>query len=110
MIDERPLPDAVAHRYLDRLGIEVAPGDVDFELLTRLQRAHLERVVYETLDMVLGRPPGIKAGSSQNAPFVWTFAGLVLDAGGYEWKLTIGGDPVGSRPFTVAHPPGYTAE
>jgi hypothetical protein len=63
-----------------------------------------------TGEFELGRPPGIKAGSSQNAPFVWTFAGLVLDPGGYEWKLTIGGDPVGSRPFTVAHPPGFTAE
>ena len=34
----------------------------------------------------------------------------MLDAGGYEWKLTIGGEPVESRPFIVAHPPGYTAE
>jgi hypothetical protein len=63
-----------------------------------------------TGEFELGRPPGIKAGSSQNAPFVWTFAGLVLDPGGYEWKLSIAGDPVGSRPFTVAHPPGFTSE
>lgn len=58
----------------------------------------------------VGRPPGIKPGSSLNAPFVWTFAGLVLDAGGYEWKLKIGGEPVASRPFAVAYPPGYTPE
>jgi hypothetical protein len=53
----------------------------------------------------LGRPPGIKPGSSLNAPFVWTFAGLTLEAGGYEWKLGIDGAPVGSRPFTVTTPP-----
>ena len=63
-----------------------------------------------TGEFELGRPPGIKPGSSLNAPFVWTFAGLVLDAGGYEWKLEIGGEPVASRPFTVAQPPGFTAE
>jgi Family of unknown function (DUF6941) len=63
-----------------------------------------------TGEFELGRPPGIKPGSSLNAPFVWTFAGLVLEAGGYEWKLTIGGEPVASRPFTVAHPPGFAAE
>ena len=33
-----------------------------------------------------------------------------LELRGYEWKLTIGGEPVESRPFIVAHPPGYTAE
>lgn len=69
-----------------------------------------EQPVEVTGEFELGRPPGIKPGSSLNAPFVWTFAGLVLEAGGYEWKLTIGGDPVASRPFSVAHPPGFTAE
>jgi hypothetical protein len=69
------------------------------------------QTVAVTGEFELGRPPGIKAGSSQNAPFVWTFAGLVLEAGGYEWKLTIGGEPVASRPFTVAQPPpGFAAE
>ena len=57
-----------------------------------------------TGEFELGRPPGIKPGSSQNAPFVWTFAGLVLDAGGYEWKLTIGGEPVG-EPAVHRRPP-----
>lgn len=69
-----------------------------------------EQPVEVTGEFELGRPPGIKPGSSLNAPFVWTFAGLVLDTGGYEWKLTIAGEPVASRPFTVAPPPGYTGE
>lgn len=53
----------------------------------------------------VGRPPGTKPGSSLNAPFVWTFAGLVLEAGGYEWKMSIDGNPVASRPFVVTSPP-----
>jgi hypothetical protein len=57
-----------------------------------------------TGEFELGRPPGIKPGSSLNAPFVWTFAGLVLEAGGYEWKLSLNGAPVTSRPFTVTPP------
>ncbi len=69
-----------------------------------------EQPVVVTGEFELGRPPGIKRGSSLNAPFVWTFNGLVLEAGGYEWKLKIAGDPVGSRAFTVAHPPGFAPE
>jgi hypothetical protein len=65
-----------------------------------------EQTVAVTGEFELGRPPGIKPGSSLNAPFVWTFNGLTLDEGGYEWKLSIGGTPMASRPFTVAKPPG----
>jgi hypothetical protein len=54
----------------------------------------------------LGRPAGVKPGSSFNAPFVWNFNGLVLELGSYEWKLAIDGEPVASRPFVVTPPPG----
>ncbi|MDQ3994269.1 MAG: hypothetical protein M3265_05700 [Actinomycetota bacterium] len=54
----------------------------------------------------VGRPPGVKPGTSMNTPFVWNFNGLVLDPGGYEWKLAIDGDPVTSRPFQVLEAPG----
>ena len=54
-----PLPEDLALAYLDRLGIELAPGAVDLDALCRLQRAHLERVPFETIDIVRGRPPGI---------------------------------------------------
>jgi N-hydroxyarylamine O-acetyltransferase len=53
------LPDDVARAYLDLLELEVAPGGVDAPALRRLQRAHVERVPYETLDIVLGRAPEI---------------------------------------------------
>ena len=52
-------------------------------------------------DFEVGRPPGIKPGTSMNTPFVWNFNGLVLEPGGYEWKLAIDGEPVTSRAFQV---------
>jgi hypothetical protein len=56
-------------------------------------------------DFEVGRPPGVKPGTSMNTPFVWNFNGLVLEPGGYEWKLAIDGEPVTSRPFQVVVPP-----
>ena len=55
----RPLPDPLAHAYLGLLGVEAEPGSVDADVLGALQRAHLERVPYETLDLVRGAPPPI---------------------------------------------------
>ena len=54
-----PLTDDVALAYLEHLGLDLRPGTVDVTTLRRLQRAHVERVPYETVDIVLGRPPGI---------------------------------------------------
>jgi N-hydroxyarylamine O-acetyltransferase len=53
------LPDDVAHAYLALLEIDAIPGEVDAAGLRELQRAHVQRVPYETLDIVRGRPPGI---------------------------------------------------
>jgi arylamine N-acetyltransferase len=54
------LPDDVARAYLDLLGVRARPGEVDAHMLAALQRAHVERVPYETLDIVRGAPPGIE--------------------------------------------------
>ena len=54
-----PLPEGVARAYLELLGLDLDPGDVDLAALRRLQRVHLERVPYETVDIVRGRPPAI---------------------------------------------------
>jgi arylamine N-acetyltransferase len=54
-----PLPDDVALAYLERLGLAVEPGAVDAATLRTLQRTHVERVPWETVEIVLGRPPGI---------------------------------------------------
>ncbi|AQT73691.1 arylamine N-acetyltransferase family protein [Streptomyces sp. fd1-xmd] len=46
--------------YLRRLGVaEPALGAPSAEGLFALQRAHLERIAYENIDIQLGRPPGI---------------------------------------------------
>ncbi|ORT55991.1 arylamine N-acetyltransferase [Streptomyces sp. CB03238] len=45
--------------YLGRLGV-TDPGAPSAEALSALQRAHLERVPYENIDIQLGRPPGIE--------------------------------------------------
>jgi len=60
-----------------------------------------EREVRFTGEFELGRPPGIKAGTSLNAPFAWNLQGLQLPAGSYEWKLWIDGEPIESRAFQV---------
>ncbi|MCX5405498.1 arylamine N-acetyltransferase [Streptomyces sp. NBC_00335] len=50
--------DAPYAAYLRRLGVE-EPGAPSVEGLFALQRAHLERVPYENVDIQLGRAPGI---------------------------------------------------
>lgn len=55
--DPHPYPGIYA-AYLRRLGIE-EPGAPSVEGLFALQRAHLERVPYENVDIQLGRAPGI---------------------------------------------------
>jgi hypothetical protein len=54
----------------------------------------------------VGRPAGLKPGTSLNMPFAWQFNGLMLDVGGYEFKVSIDDDPIAGRPFTVTYPPG----
>jgi hypothetical protein len=52
----------------------------------------------------IGRPPGIKPGSTLNMPLAFNLNGLVLDAGQYEWRLTIDDTLVARAPFTVLMP------
>jgi|ERR671930_1121247 hypothetical protein len=63
-----------------------------------------------TGEFEVGRPPGVKPGTSFNTPFVWNIGGLVLASGGYDWKLSVDGEPRASRAFVVtAPPPGAVA-
>jgi arylamine N-acetyltransferase len=56
----RGLDDATGNAYLELLGVGARRGEVEADVLAALQRAHLERVPYETVDIVRGRPPGIE--------------------------------------------------
>jgi hypothetical protein len=50
----------------------------------------------------VGRPPGVKPGSTLNTPLAIKLNALVLDAGGYEWRLEVDGALVARKPFRVA--------
>lgn len=49
--------------YLRRLGIDTPPAPT-LDALILLQRRHLERVPYENLGIMLGRPPSVDAAAS----------------------------------------------
>lgn len=82
MTHVEPLPDEVAHAYLERLRADVRPGEVDAAGLEALQRAHVGRISYETLDIVMGRPPGIDPLASARR--------IVNGRGGYCYHLNGG--------------------
>jgi arylamine N-acetyltransferase len=73
------LADGLAREYLALLGVPVEPGGVDARHLGALQRAHLARFPYETVDIVRGAPPGIDP--------VRSVARLVAGRGGYCYHL-----------------------
>jgi hypothetical protein len=50
----------------------------------------------------VGRPAGVKPGSTLNSPLAINFNSLALDAGGYEWRLEVDGRLVARKPFRVA--------
>jgi hypothetical protein len=51
-----------------------------------------------------GRPPGLRPGTSLDAPFVLNFPGVTLGSGGYEWVLEVDGNVRASVPFRVLEP------
>jgi N-hydroxyarylamine O-acetyltransferase len=79
MTDVEPLPPDLVAAYLELLGVDARPGTIDADALRALQRAHVERVVYETVDIVMGRPPGIDPVASARR--------LVNGRGGYCYHL-----------------------
>jgi hypothetical protein len=49
----------------------------------------------------VGRPPGIPAGTSLDAPMALNFNGVQLEPGGYRWQLTVDGEVVAEASFLV---------
>jgi N-hydroxyarylamine O-acetyltransferase len=66
------------HPYLRRLGV-ADPGRPSAAALFALHRAQTERVVYENIDIVLGRPPGIDPAESIDR--------IIRGRGGYCFNL-----------------------
>ena len=57
-------------------------------------------------NLELGRPPGLKRGTTLNAVLAMQFYGLVLDPGGYVWEVRVNEEPKARAPFWVARKPG----
>lgn len=53
----------------------------------------------------VGRPAGIKPGTSLDVPFAMKFNGLALPSGGYRWELEVDGTPLALVPFRVMEGP-----
>ena len=62
------LPDGLAETYLEHLGVRARPGEVDVASLAALVQAHVERVVWENVDIYRGRPPTIEPALERRAP------------------------------------------
>lgn len=87
-------------------------ADAPHELVAELLDADGERIIVNGEAVApsgrfeLGRPAGLKPGSTLNMPLAFNLTGLVLGTGQYEWRLTIDGDPVARAPFAVVEPLG----
>jgi hypothetical protein len=85
-------------------------ADAAHELIAELLDADGERIVINGEPVApsgrfeLGRPAGLKPGSTLNMPLAFNLTGLVLGVGQYEWRLTIDGEPVARAPFAVVEP------
>ena len=92
--------------YLARLDVS-DPGRPSLEALTALQRAHVERITYENLDIQLGRPQGIEPAESirrilagrggycfnLNGAFATLLTALGYDVTWHRGEVHGGGDP-----------------
>ncbi|MFF3675218.1 arylamine N-acetyltransferase [Streptomyces sp. NPDC002120] len=99
--------------YLRRLGV-IDPGAPSAEGLFALQRAHLERIAYDNIDIQLGRPPGIdpelsaRRFAAGRGGYCFHLNGglaLLLETLGYEVTRHIGGvcDDAASREVGGGH-------
>lgn len=85
-------------------------AEAPHELIAELLDADGERILVNGEPVApsgrfeLGRPSGLKPGSTLNMPLAFNLNGLVLGVGQYEWRLTIDGDTVARAPFAVVEP------
>jgi hypothetical protein len=88
--------------------------NIRHELLAELRTADGEEVIMNGDPpmpvraggiLEIGRPPGIKPGTSIPAPMAIGLAGLVLDAGQYVWHVNVGTKELTRKTFQVLEPP-----
>lgn len=101
-------PITVALAIVVKVGWDEA--DTSHELIAELLDADGERIVMNGEPVApsgrfeLGRPQGVKPGSTLNMPLAFNLSGLVLGVGQYEWRLLIDGEPIARAPFAVVEP------
>jgi hypothetical protein len=81
--------------------------DADGVLVENGQPPQPVRVVGQ---IEIGRPPGIKPGTSLPAPVALGFQSLVFSEGGYVWHFNVGGQELARKQFQVVPPlqlPGF---
>ena len=92
-MDGQQLSDRAAAAYLEHLGVDAAPGEVDAATLTAVARAHVGRVPYENIDIYRGAPPGIEPYVNSADELVdvgwWTIADLEADPRCPSWLPTL---------------------
>lgn len=79
-----------------RFGVEAAMRTEDGDIVEINGNPVLQQGDFE-----VGRPPGLKPGTSLNAPFALSFHGVVLSPGGYVWELSVDGVVKARAPFRV---------
>jgi hypothetical protein len=76
-------------------------------VVVRLLTENFEQVpvdgkdVQLSINMEVGRPPGLRPGSCLDAPLAATFQGLSLPPGAYLWELGVNGNVLKRVPFDV---------
>ncbi len=73
------LPDGLAQAYLAHVSVDTDRGEVDAATLATLVRSHVERIVWENLDVYRGRAPAIEPVPSVER--------LLAGKGGYCYHL-----------------------
>jgi hypothetical protein len=77
-----------------RMGVEAVLMTADG------QPAEVEgQPVHSAGEIEVGRPPGVKPGTSFNAPLAFTFNGVSLDSGAYRWEFHVDGTLMATAPF-----------
>lgn len=54
----------------------------------------------------LGRPAGLKRGTTLNAVLTMQFNGLMLEPGGYVWEVLVNDEEKARAPFWIVRAPG----
>jgi hypothetical protein len=110
-----PMPFAIAilvqvpwHLANEKHAIRLELLDADGQpVLVETEEGEQPLVIFDDSPFEVGRPAGLKPGTFLDFPLAVNSGPVPLEAGMYEWRLTIDGegDPDWRLPFTVRQEP-----